>query len=92
LIVKEVYGVGNTIDANTELTLSEHQQQLSSWLTHTAASTISANVQKTISYFSMGLPQSITSALSSTPGFNADTSTSKTSPQEIIVSNKKENE
>jgi hypothetical protein len=63
LIIKEIYGLSNTIDANTELQLSE--TYASNWLVQNA-STISNNVQKTLSYFSLSLPQSITNVLPST--------------------------
>ena len=64
LIVKEMYGCGNTVDSNTELQLTEQQQQQqSSWFVQAASSAFSTNVQKTISYFSTGFPQSLTSVL-----------------------------
>lgn len=46
-----MYGVGYATDANTELQLSEQQQQASSWFTQAAASALSANVQKTVSSY-----------------------------------------
>lgn len=52
LLVKEVYGVGNSTDLNIETNLTEQQQQMSSWLTQAAVSALPANMQKTLtSYF-----------------------------------------
>ncbi|CAF0726830.1 unnamed protein product [Brachionus calyciflorus] len=65
LIIKEIYGQGDTTDTNTELFLNNEQQQSASWLTQAAASAISTNVQKTFSYFNMSVPQSISSVLAS---------------------------
>lgn len=75
--MKEVFGNGNSVDSNTELQLTEQQQQQSSWFTQSATAAISANVQKTFSYFSMGFPQSLTSALNST----LNPTISKTTPK-----------
>lgn len=74
LLVKEIYGVGNTVDSNTELNLTDQQQQLSSWFTQAATSTLSANVQKTFSYFNLSMPASLASALQQ-PSTTTQTST-----------------
>lgn len=65
LITKEIYKQGNTMDANSELYLTDYQKQSAGWLTQAATSTINTNLQKTFSYFNMSVPQSITSVLTS---------------------------
>ena len=63
LIVKEIYDLGEVMDANIELQLTEQQQQQHSWLTQTAVSALNVNLQKTFSYFSFGLPKTFSSVL-----------------------------
>lgn len=80
LLVKEVYGVGNTIDVNTELHLTEQQQQMSSWFTQAAVAALPANIsaltQKSFtSYFNFSsVMPNLTSVMNRTQ--NAATSTS----------------
>jgi len=64
LIVKQLYGCEDMADANVDLSLSESQQQATSWLTQVATQAISSNVQKTFSYFQFGIP-SLTNVLPS---------------------------
>ncbi len=64
LIVKQLYGCQDMADANVDLSLSESQQQATSWLTQVATQAISSNVQKTFSYFQFGIP-SLTNVLPS---------------------------
>lgn len=63
LIVKQLYGKEDVVDANVELTLTETQRRQSSWLTQVAAQSIASNVSKTLSYFQNGIPQSLASVL-----------------------------
>ncbi len=64
LIVKQLYGCEDMADANVDLSLSESQQQATSWLTQVATQALSSNVQKTFSYFQFGIP-SLTNVLPS---------------------------
>lgn len=64
MIIKQIYGYENIVDANVEIKMTESShQQRSSWLTQAATQAISQKVQETISYFQLGLPQSLTNVL-----------------------------
>lgn len=81
LLVKEVYGVGNTTDANTELNLTEQQQQMSSWFTQAAVSALPLSMQKSFtSYFNIAsMMPNLTSVINRTPNVQSTASTSASS-------------
>jgi ATP phosphoribosyltransferase len=73
MIVKEVYGVSNLIDSNTELLIANNEQTSaqtsSSWLSQ--VTTITENIQKTLSFLNINIPPSLSTALHLTPAANS---------------------